>query len=92
MSREKTSTLRNSVQPKLLKDYLKEVMAHKTNSVAEKCTIFKTTYMVDITDVETGEIYFSGDITWITPKFVSDKLVYDSEEIFGHTIYVKVVE
>lgn len=92
MSREKTSTLRSSVQPKLLKDYLKEVMTHKTNSVVEKVTTFKTTYQVDIEDVETGEIYFSGDISWIAPEFVSDKLVYDCEEIFGHTIYVREVE
>lgn len=73
----------------LLKEYLQKAMKEKRDSVATKDTCFATVYRCDIVNCETGEIYFSGDIQWIAPELVNDKLVFDSVEDYGHTILFK---
>lgn len=76
---------------KLLKEYLRDAVKRMSDRRVSHDT-FKITYDVDIINCETGEIYFSGSIYWITPAFISDNLVYDSEERYGHTIYFKEVK
>ena len=73
----------------LLKEYLQNTMKEKYNSTATKVTNFTTILRCDIINCETGEIYFSGDISWIAPEFVSDKLIFDLVDNYGHTIYFK---
>jgi hypothetical protein len=75
----------------LLKDYLRNTINEMRNTISAKCTIYRTTFGCDIIDCETGEIYFSGDISWIVPEFVNDTLVFDSTDDHGHTVYFKRV-
>ena len=73
----------------MLKDYLQNVMKEMKDTISAKVTIYKTIFECNIVNCETGEIYFSGDINWIVPEFVNDKLVFDSIENHGHTILFK---
>ncbi len=75
----------------LLKDYLQKTMKEMGDTISAKVTYFVTVHRCDIINCETGEIYFSGDIRWIAPEFVNDKLVFDSTDNYGHVIYFKEV-